>query len=78
MSLSKLNNVLFEQLDRLNSAKETGDALNQEIERSKAVSSIAKNITESAKIQLEALKVSKEWNIKHNDMPEALCNTQTK
>lgn len=77
MSLSKLNEILFSQLERLNSNLE-GEALQIEIERSKAISGVAKNITESAKIQLEALQTAKEWNIKPHEMPEALCNTQKK
>lgn len=78
MSLSNLNSVLFQQLNRLNDPALDGDKMQQEIERGKAVSGIAKNITEAAKIQLEALRTAKEWNIKPNDMPEALCDTQKK
>jgi hypothetical protein len=52
--LSDLNNHLFEQLERLNDVEE--DALADEIERSKAVSGIAKNIIENGKLVLEAEK----------------------
>lgn len=53
-TLSDLNNHLFEQLERLNDADE--DSLSEEIERSKAVSSIAKNIIDNGKLVLDAEK----------------------
>lgn len=74
MSLDKLNSALFDQLERLNNAE--GDKLDTEIERSKAMTGIAKNITESARTQLSAIALAKEWNIKPNELPEALCVTQ--
>ena len=74
MSLDKLNSALFDQLDRLNNAE--GEKLDTEIERSKAMTGIAKNITESARTQLSAIALVKEWNIKPTELPEALCVTQ--
>lgn len=76
MSLDKLNSALFDQLERLNNAE--GDKLDTEIERSKAMTGIAKNITESARTQLSAIALAKEWNIKPHELPEALCVTQKK
>lgn len=55
-TLNDLNNHLFEQLERLNDVEE--DELSTEIERSKAVSSIAKNIIENGKLVLDAQKFS--------------------
>jgi hypothetical protein len=76
MSLDKLNSALFDQLDRLNNAE--GEKLDTEIERSKAMTGIAKNITESARTQLSAIALAKEWSIKPQELPEALCVTQKK
>lgn len=49
--LTDLNDALHAQLQRLESA--SGDNLKGEIERSRAVSGIAKNIVENAKLALE-------------------------
>lgn len=76
MSLDKLNSALFDQLYRLNNAE--GDKLDTEIERSKAMTGIAKNITESARTQLSAIALAKEWGMKNNELPEVLCVTREK
>ena len=55
--LSDMNNILFEQLERLNDENITGEDLTAEIERSKALSGIASNIINNAKVQLDAAKV---------------------
>lgn len=50
-SLEDLNNYLFEQLERL-----TDDSLDvdEEIKRSKAVATVAKNIVDNARLLLDA------------------------
>ena len=53
-NLSSLNDHLFTQLQRLSDAKITGDKLREEIDRSKAMSGMAVNIIENAKLALEA------------------------
>jgi len=52
--LIDLNNHLFEQMERLNDEDLTGDALNQEINRSKAVSQVATQIIAGANLALKA------------------------
>lgn len=52
--LTDLNNHLFEQLERLGDVQE--ENLTQEIDRSKAVAVIAKNIIDNGKLALEAEK----------------------
>ena len=53
-NLTVLNKHLFDQLDRLSNTSLKGDALKDEIDRSKAMSSVAKDIVGSAKLTLEA------------------------
>lgn len=50
-TLSNLNDHLFSQLSRLSDAK--GDKLKEEIERTRAMSTLAKEMIENAKLALE-------------------------
>lgn len=55
-TLGDLNNHLFAQLERLNDEEINGEELKEEIERSKAVSSIAKGIIDNGNLVLQAQK----------------------
>lgn len=55
--LSDLNNHLFAQLERLNEEGISQEELKSEIERSKAIAVISKNIIENAKTTLQGIKV---------------------
>lgn len=54
--LTDLNNHLFAQLERLSDEDTVGDKLTEEIERSKAIGFIARNIIDNAQLSLEAQK----------------------
>lgn len=58
--LMDLNNILFEQLENLITA-ESDEEIRLQISKSKAVSSIASNIINTASISLEATKIQLEY-----------------
>ena len=59
-SLNDLHNHLFEQLERLNDDDLSGEELEKEIKRSKAITSVAKEIIDNAKIALDSQKFIEE------------------
>lgn len=54
--LIDLNNHLFAQLERLSDESIKADKLSEEIERSRAIAGIARNIIDNGKLALDAQK----------------------
>lgn len=71
--LMDLNNHLFEQLERLNDDELTGEALEKELKRAKAISQVSNNIINNASVMLDAQKHRDEYYGKNDkDLPEIL------
>lgn len=61
-TLQDLNDHLFSQLGRLGSEELKGDALTEEIERAKSVTSVSKEIISTAALTLDAMKLHSEFH----------------
>ena len=61
--LSDLNNHLFAQLERLSDEDLTGDELNQEIGRGKAVVDVASQIIQNGELQVKVCKLAHEAGV---------------
>ena len=59
--LIDLNNHLFAQLERLNDEEITGDALSEEVQRSKAICNVGLTIVSNAKLALRAEEMRAEY-----------------
>lgn len=70
--LTDLNEQLFIQLQRLNNPKLKDGALVEEIERSKAIGSIAKEIISNGRLMLDSKKHFDDLGIKVEHQPEIL------
>lgn len=55
--LIDLNNHLFAQMERLSEEETVGEKLREEIERSRALANVARNIIENARLALDAQKL---------------------
>lgn len=62
--LIDLNNHLFAQLERLNDEELKGDQLREEIDRSKAVTGVSKEIVANARLALDAEQLKQEYGLK--------------
>jgi len=59
--LTDLNDHLFAQLERLSDENLAGDALKEEIARSRAVADMAQRITENARLHLDAVQLAVDY-----------------
>ena len=70
--LIDLNNYLFMQLERLNDENLEGDQLTAEIERSKAISTVASHIIQNGKLALDAARYQAEYGRIVTPIPKML------
>ena len=70
--LTDLNNLLFEQLERLNDESLKGEALQEEIARANSVTRISQNIISNANTMLRAAELADERMDINNKTPELL------
>ena len=68
-TLGDLNNHLFAQLERLNDEEITGEEIEKEIERSKAVIGISNQIISNANVVLKAKTIEIEYGNSKSEMP---------
>ena len=68
--LSDLNNHLFAQLERLGDEQLKGEELEAEIERSKAITGVSKEVVSNARLVLDAEKHKREYGLQKG--PELL------
>lgn len=71
-TLGDLNNHLFAQLERLSDEDIKGEELVEEIERAKAVTSIANQIISNGTLVLQAQKFHTEYKSKDLQKPRML------
>ena len=62
--LIDLNDHMFAALERLNDESLEGDALKSEIERSKAMANVGRQIIDNARLALDAHKIEREYGSK--------------
>ena len=61
-SLGRLNEILFDELERLNSLDVSDkDAVATEVSRSKAIQEVAREVNESSKTVMQAARFRAEW-----------------
>lgn len=73
-NLGRLNDILFEQLDRMNDTSLKGEDLQNEIDRADAIIGIGQTIIQNGKLALEAaLKKSEGYYVNQGrDAPKML------
>ena len=70
--LTDLNNHLFAQLERLGDESLSGEKLETEINRSKAIWDISKNIILNGRLMLDSKKYFDEMGYNDEEQPEML------
>ncbi len=69
-TLGDLNNHLFAQLERLGEEELQGEKLQEEINRSRAITDVAKQIIDNGSLVLSALKIKEQILPVNKTLPE--------
>lgn len=76
-NLSTLNDILFDQLERLNAKDCTGEKLAQESDKAKSISALAKDVVSNARLALDAAEFRQDAGlVALSSMPKMLSNDQ--
>jgi len=70
--LSDLNDHLFAELERLNNEELTPEQVEMEAKRAGAIVGVSREIINTAKISIDALKLVSAGNLTFGDLPENL------
>lgn len=62
-TLKNLNDILFEQIERLNDDDLKGDALDEQLKKTKLINASASAIIENSKLLFEAAKYKSEFGL---------------
>ena len=79
-SLQDLNSVLFEQIDKLmiddnfndDNGKFSQNLFDTEIRKTEQIINLSKQVCDVSNLQLNAVKVAAEWNVKTQELPTLL------
>ena len=74
--LIDLNNHLFAQLERLGDEGLTSDEISDEVKRARAISGVAQNIIDNARVALEGMKFVENYTNETRQLPEQFLPTQ--
>lgn len=70
-TLGDLNNHLFAEIERLGDESTTGEELEQEIQRARAISSVSSQVIKNAGLILDAMKF-KDDKLSTEELPKML------
>lgn len=71
-NLGDLNNILFEQVERLNEDDLTGEELDSQLKKSKAIGAIAETIVHNSSLILRAATLDLDNRLTDNKAPRKL------
>ena len=76
-NIADLNNILFEQLERL--MDDSGEIdIEQESKKAEVVCKVSDKILEVGKVQLEAMKIVGEYGLSKEELPDLVKNKNIK